>query len=219
MRDHLGVGLAGELRAVLLQLVAQLAEILDDAVVHDRELVGGVRMRVVLGRLAVGRPAGVADADGALQRLALQPRFEIAELALGAAARQRAAFKRRDAGGIVAAVFQALERIDELPRHRLTAENPNNPAQVVYPLAAFGALVMHRRRFPENHNAGPMWQNRGHSYAALKHSLICGLWLLLTSRLTRRHSQRFLAAQKQPCRRRKLPLALELHRREGLGTD
>ena len=93
MGDHLGVGLAAEFRALLLQLLAQLAEILDDAVVHDREPVGGVRMGVVLGRLAVGRPAGVADADGAVQRLAAQPRLEVAQLALGAAARQRAALR------------------------------------------------------------------------------------------------------------------------------
>ena len=65
MRDHLGVGFAAERGALLLQLFAQLAEVLDDAVVDDRELLGGVRMRVVLGRLAVGRPAGMADADGA----------------------------------------------------------------------------------------------------------------------------------------------------------
>ena len=128
------------LAPLLLQLVAQLAEILDDAVVHDRELLGGVRMGVVLGRLAVGRPAGVADADRAGERLAVQPRLEVAQLALGAPARQRAALERGDAGGIVAAIFEALERVDELPRHRLTAENPDNPAHSApIPLAAIGA--------------------------------------------------------------------------------
>ena len=59
--------------------------------------VGGMRMRVALGRLAVGRPAGVADADGAVQRLLVQPGLEIAELALGAPARQRALLQRGDA--------------------------------------------------------------------------------------------------------------------------
>ena len=129
MRDHFGVGFAAKARRPFLQLLAQLAEVLDDAVVHDREHVGGVRMRVVLGRLAVGRPAGVADADQALQRLAVQPALEIAELALGAATRQHAMLERGDAGGIIAAVFEALERIDELPRHRFMAENSNNSAQ------------------------------------------------------------------------------------------
>ena len=64
MRNDFGVGLGDEFGALGLQLAAQLDEILDDAVVHDGELFGGVRMGVVLGRPAVGRPAGVADADG-----------------------------------------------------------------------------------------------------------------------------------------------------------
>ena len=72
-----------------------------------------------------------------------KPLLEVLELAFGAAARQRAALQRRDAGGIVAAVFEALERIDELARDRLTAENSNDPAQSgLYPLAATGAPVM-----------------------------------------------------------------------------
>ena len=47
--------------------------------------------------------------------------------------------ERRDAGGIIAAVFEALERIDQLRRDRLTAENSDNPAHAVdVPLAATG---------------------------------------------------------------------------------
>src|SRR2546430_2006724 len=129
MRDHLGVGFAVEVGAPFLQLFAQFAEVLDDAVVYDRELFGGVRMRVVLGWLAVGGPTGVADADQALQRLALQPRLKIAELALGAPTRQHAMLERSDAGGIIAAVFKALQRVDKLPRHRFMAENSNDSTQ------------------------------------------------------------------------------------------
>src|ERR1041384_8656223 len=108
MGDDLGVGLARKRRAGLLELVAQLAEILDDAVVHHRDAVGGMRMGVALGRLAVGRPAGVADADGAVERRLAQPAFQVAKLALGAPPRQRAAFKRRYARGLRAAIFEAL---------------------------------------------------------------------------------------------------------------
>ncbi len=63
MRDNLAVGFGSELGALRLELAPQFAEILDDAVVHDGEPVGGVRMRVVLGWPAVGRPAGVTNAD------------------------------------------------------------------------------------------------------------------------------------------------------------
>ena len=116
------------LAALGFQLLAQLAEILDDAVVHDRDPLGGMRVRVALGRPAVGRPAGVADADRALERLARELAFEVAQLAFGAPAREVPAFERGDAGRVIAAVFEALERIDELHRHRLTAENADNPA-------------------------------------------------------------------------------------------
>ena len=128
MRDDFGVGLGDEFGALGLQLAAQLDEILDDAVVHDREPLGGVRMGVVLGRPAVGRPAGVADADGARQRLARKPLLQVLELALGAPPRQHAVLERGDARGIVAAIFEALERIDQLRRGRLTADDSDNAA-------------------------------------------------------------------------------------------
>ena len=64
----------------------------------------------------------------AAERLAAQPVLEVAQLALGAAARQRAVLEGGDAGGIVAAIFEALQRVDQLPRDRLTAENADDPA-------------------------------------------------------------------------------------------
>ena len=109
---------------------AQLVEILDDAVVDDRDAVGRMRMRVDLGRPAMGRPAGVADADRAGERLASQPLLEVLELAFGAAARQVALLQRRDAGGVVAAIFEALERIDHQGRDRLATQYPDDPAHV-----------------------------------------------------------------------------------------
>ena len=116
------------LAPLLASSLAQFAEILDDAVMHDRDLVGGMRMRVVFGRLAMRRPAGVADADVAVQRLAVEPVFEVLQFAFGAPARQRAVLERRDAGGIIAAIFEPLQRIDQLAGDRLMAENSNNSA-------------------------------------------------------------------------------------------
>src|SRR5215472_6864707 len=112
MRNDFGIGLGRELDAVVLKFAAQLGEIFDDAVVHHRDFFGGVRMGIVLGWSAVGRPAGMANADRAFERLAREPGLEIFELAFGAPTRELAAFQRRDARGIVAAIFEALERID-----------------------------------------------------------------------------------------------------------
>lgn len=69
VREHLGVGLRQEDRAVGLQLGAQLVGVLDDAVVHDGDALVAGQMRVgvdVTGH-AVGGPAGVADAQPALE--------------------------------------------------------------------------------------------------------------------------------------------------------
>ncbi len=87
-----------ELRALGFEFAPQFDEIFDDAVMDDREPVRGVRMRVVFGRPAVGRPAGVADADGAQQWFAGQPLFQISKLALRPPARELALFEGGDAG-------------------------------------------------------------------------------------------------------------------------
>ncbi len=131
MHRHLGIGLAGEPRALLFQRLAQFAEILDDAVVNDGDAVGGMRMRVGLGRLAVGGPAGMADADMPLQRRGLEPGFEIFQFAFGATALQVRALERRHTGGIVAAIFQPLQGIDQQIRNRTTPQNSDNAAHGV----------------------------------------------------------------------------------------
>ena len=60
----LAVGVTGELHPGRFELGAQHREVLDDPVVHDGELAGGVAMRmgVAVGGTAVGRPPGVAHA-------------------------------------------------------------------------------------------------------------------------------------------------------------
>ena len=54
--------------------------------------------------------------------------LEVLELALGAQPGQPAAFERRDARRIVAAVFEPPEGGKNVPRHRLASQNANNPA-------------------------------------------------------------------------------------------
>ena len=116
------------LSPLAVKLFAQFAEILDDAVMHDRDAVGRVRMRVPLVRTAVRRPARVADAGRAGERLAFEPGFELLQLAFGAAALRCAVFERGDAGQIIAAIFEAPERVDQLPSDRLAPQYSDNPA-------------------------------------------------------------------------------------------
>jgi hypothetical protein len=70
----------------------------------------------------------MADADRATERLAREPPLEIAQLAFGAPAGELSVLQRGDAGGIIASVFEPLERIDQRRRDRLTPENTHNSA-------------------------------------------------------------------------------------------
>jgi hypothetical protein len=119
--DHeggdLGVGLARELGPGIQELLLQLGEVLDDAVVDERELavVAEVGVRVAVCGAAVGRPAGVADAGVAVgQRLLAEVLRQDAELA-GALARAHLARVRehRDAGRVVPPVFEPLQPSEE----------------------------------------------------------------------------------------------------------
>ncbi len=92
--------------------------VFDDAVVHDDEGAGAVAVGVgiFLGGAAVGGPAGVADAVGALDGVGAEDGVEVAEFAGGAAELEGVggavgggATGYGDAGGVIAAVFEAGE--------------------------------------------------------------------------------------------------------------
>ena len=90
-------------------------------------------MRVGLVGHAMGRPARVADADRAVERLALQPALEIDQLAFGAAAAELAVLDGGDAGRVIAAIFEPLQRIDDQRRDRRVADNSNDSAHDACP--------------------------------------------------------------------------------------
>ncbi len=96
----------GDERALELEIV------FDDAVVHDDEGSGAVSVRVgvLLGGAAVRRPAGVADAVGAVDGIFGENLGEVAELARSTTDLERvAATSDGDARRVIAAVFEAGE--------------------------------------------------------------------------------------------------------------
>ena len=121
--DGLGVGLRGQAMAACLELVAQVAEVLDDPVVDDRDLAGAIAMRmgIEVVRPAVRRPARVGEADRGVRRPIGDGRLEVDQLA-GPLLHEQVpgVVDEGDPGRIVATVLEPLEPLDQdgarLPR-------------------------------------------------------------------------------------------------------
>lgn len=76
MRDDLTVGVAFETMAVGDELGVQSVRVLNDTIVGDGHRSEGMGVRIALGGLAMGRPAGVRDARVSGQRLVAQHRLQ-----------------------------------------------------------------------------------------------------------------------------------------------
>ena len=123
--DDLGVRLGDELVAFLFQFVLQLDVVFDDAVVHDDDLALAVAMRVgvFFGGPAVRGPARVAEAVDAVDGMLADGLLEIGQFARGAAQFQLAVFADHgDARGIVAAIFEAPEPVEDQGHNFLRAD-------------------------------------------------------------------------------------------------
>ena len=118
VHGDLAVGVAGEFHAGGFQLATQCREVLDDPVVDDRDLDGGVAVRVCVSVRgpAVGGPAGVAHPGVPAQRCrvgGVQRGFQVGQPPGAAAHRQSAAtVDHGDTGGVVAPVLHSAQCID-----------------------------------------------------------------------------------------------------------
>ena len=93
-----GIELGGKFSRDVVQLGTQLGVVFDNAVMHDGDTQGAVRMRVVFCRCSVRRPARMADADNALEARLAHPRVEIVELARRPQAPEVMILEQRHAG-------------------------------------------------------------------------------------------------------------------------
>ncbi len=102
--------------APLLEAVAQLLEVLDDAVVDHRHVAGAidVRVSVEIVRPPMGGPARVGEADRRRRRDVEQRGPEVGQLA-GALLDEHVALAghQRDARGVVAAVLEAAQALEQ----------------------------------------------------------------------------------------------------------
>src|SRR4051794_15686785 len=128
MRNDLRVRVGREVRSLRLEFVAELAKILDDSVVYDCQTIGRMRMGILLAGFSMGGPARVANPNHTVKRIAPQSAFEVAKFALRTPPHQLPAFQGCNPGGIVSAIFEASERIDEMACDRFATEYADNPA-------------------------------------------------------------------------------------------
>ena len=110
--EDLGVGVGAEGDAVRLHHSAQRLVVLDDAVVHEGEVLRLRVVRVCVGGvgLAVGGPAGVGDAQGAADVAPFDAGLEGRHFAFGFIDREVAVLgDEGDACAVVATVFKTME--------------------------------------------------------------------------------------------------------------
>ena len=127
VRHHLGIRLADKLAALLQQMTAQLHVIFNDAVMHHRQraLHIHMRVRVQVAGLAVGGPAGVADAEAARKGRSGGQFFQLGDAPRAFAHADLAFFQHGDARAVIPPVFQALQPVQQ-NRLRLSISDVTN---------------------------------------------------------------------------------------------
>ena len=148
--DQLGVGVRLHRATRGLELLPELAVVLDDAVVHDRHAARAMGMGVALRGLAVGGPARVSDAETSADRVVAQRAFEIRELPQGAADFDRAVVEDGDARRVVAPVLQSTKAVDQDVHGALVASDVADDSThgAVSPPPAVAWAGVRRLRFP-----------------------------------------------------------------------
>ena len=128
----LRVGLCVELYPLRFELGADVARVLDDAVVdeHDAVVARNMRVRVVLRHAAVRRPARVAYSDVAGKPGGRDLFRELRYAPDGAKFGNSAVLYNRYARGVVAAVLMLGEPFENYPRRVPVADVTHNSAHV-----------------------------------------------------------------------------------------
>src|SRR4051812_16372651 len=102
-----------------------------------------MRVGIADGRRAMRRPPGVRNSGRAVERLRRQLSRQVVELALGPPPLELPVLDRADAGGIITAIFEPLEAVEQPLRHVGPADNSNDSAHYacVTPLTRIRAAL------------------------------------------------------------------------------
>ncbi|MNF78588.1 hypothetical protein D3C84_607760 [compost metagenome] len=114
MRDDFGVGVRGEHVTQACKLRAQGLVVFDNAVVHNRQITGKMRVGITLARRTVCGPTGMGNPQAANQRTLGQRLFQFADLARTTQALELLVIGvDRHAGAVIPTVFQTLQALDQ----------------------------------------------------------------------------------------------------------
>ncbi len=75
------------------------------------------------------------------QRLLDEALLQVPELALGAAAIEGAVLDRGDAGGVITAIFEPAQRVDQIAGDRLVPQNSDDAAHGRFPAFTFRTVT------------------------------------------------------------------------------
>ena len=128
LRRNLRIGLRLKHRAARHKLRAELRVVLDDAVVHDHNVAHPVRVRILLNRPSMRRPARVRDTYRSDHGSRHEGPLQVCQLALRPNPNQLLAVVDGKARRVVAAVLQAPKPLDEDGAARLMANITHNSA-------------------------------------------------------------------------------------------
>ena len=121
---------------LFLQPFFQLDIILNNAVMHHHNLSRAIPvwMGILLGRMSMRGPAGMPDSIRSIQRVFPNHFFKVAELACRAANLQAVPIPGDgNSRGVVTAILQALQTIQDDWRRVLAPDVSNNAAHTYYP--------------------------------------------------------------------------------------
>jgi len=146
--------------------VFQIEIILDNAVVNHDEAASAIAMgvRVFLRGASMRGPAGVANAEGSIERVLTENLFEVNELT-GRAAELKSVARRAangDARRVVSAIFESPQPLDDDRNYLFRSHVTDNSAHIsILRDGVRRRETAHRRsvsRFPCFWNAGPKTQ-------------------------------------------------------------
>ena len=146
--EDLGVSLRDEFVAFGEEPFFELLMVFDHAVVDERDFAGLVemRVRVLVGRRAVSRPAGMADAGRARGGLLAQERSQIVDAASLLPKFELAVVQNAKPGRIVTAIFETAQAFEDDVGGRLCTDVADDATHRFSPFLEVAPRRFHQTR-------------------------------------------------------------------------